>query len=62
MLRKQNLTFTKDDVDTIIKLMDVELDDSFVKDLRTNYENSNAEAVLNGDIINFMKEYLRIKR
>ena len=33
-----------------------------VKDVRTNYENSNADAVLNGDIIEFMKEYLRIKR
>jgi peptide chain release factor 2 len=33
-----------------------------VKDVRTNYETSNADAVLNGDIIEFMKEYLRIKR
>ncbi len=33
-----------------------------VKDVRTNYENSNADAVLNGDILEFMKEYLRIKR
>ena len=35
---------------------------SLVKDLRTNYENTNTEKVLNGDIIDFMKEYLRIKR
>lgn len=33
-----------------------------VKDVRTNYENANADAVLDGDIIEFMKEYLRIKR
>ena len=33
-----------------------------VKDVRTNYETSNADAVLNGDILEFMKEYLRIKR
>ena len=35
---------------------------SLVKDLRTNFENTNTEKVLNGDIIDFMKEYLRIKR
>ena len=33
-----------------------------VKDVRSNYETSNTESVLNGDIINFMEEYLRIKR
>ena len=33
-----------------------------VKDVRTGYENANADAVLNGDILEFMKEYLRIKR
>ena len=33
-----------------------------VKDVRTNYSTSNAYDVLNGDIIEFMKEYLRIKR
>jgi peptide chain release factor 2 len=33
-----------------------------VKDTRTNYQTANATAVLNGDIIEFMKEYLRIKR
>ena len=33
-----------------------------VKDVRSGYENSNADAVLNGDILEFMKEYLRIKR
>ena len=35
---------------------------TLVKDLRTNYESTNADAVLNGDILEFMKEYLRIKR
>ena len=35
---------------------------SLVKDLRTDYENTNTDKVLNGDIIEFMKEYLRIKR
>ena len=33
-----------------------------VKDVRTGYETSNTDAVLNGNIIEFMKEYLRIKR
>ncbi len=33
-----------------------------VKDLRTNYESTEPDEVLNGDIIEFMKEYLRIKR
>ena len=33
-----------------------------VKDVRSGYENSNADAILNGDILDFMKEYLRIKR
>lgn len=33
-----------------------------VKDLRTGEETSNAEAVLNGEIKNFMESYLRIKR
>ena len=33
-----------------------------VKDVRSNYETSNTDAVLNGDIIKFMEEYLRIKR
>ena len=35
---------------------------SLVKDVRTNYENTNTDKVLNGDILEFMKEYLRIKR
>ena len=29
-----------------------------VKDLRTNYESSNPNNVLNGDINEFIKEYL----
>ncbi|MDD2505191.1 MAG: peptide chain release factor 2 [Bacilli bacterium] len=33
-----------------------------IKDLRTGYETSNTEAVLNGDILPFMEEFLRIKR
>ena len=35
---------------------------SLVKDVRTGYENTNTDKVLNGDILEFMKEYLRIKR
>jgi len=30
-----------------------------IKDVRTGYENNNTEKVLNGDIIEFMKEFLR---
>ena len=33
-----------------------------IKDVRTGYENNNTEKVLNGDIIEFMNAYLRIKR
>jgi len=35
---------------------------SLVKDVRTNYENTNTEKVLNGDILGFMDAYIRIKR
>ena len=35
---------------------------SLVKDVRTNYENTNTDKVLNGDIIEFMKSYLRINK
>ena len=35
---------------------------SLVKDVRTGYENTNTDKVLNGDIIEFMKSFLRIKR
>lgn len=35
---------------------------SLVKDIRTNYETTNTNKVLDGDILEFMKEYLRIKR
>jgi len=33
-----------------------------VKDTRTGYETSNTEAVLNGNIIPFMQEYLKMRR
>lgn len=33
-----------------------------VKDVRSGYETSNTDAVLDGDIIDFLKAYLRIKR
>ena len=33
-----------------------------VKDLRTGYETANADAVLNGELLPFMENYLRIKR
>lgn len=33
-----------------------------VKDVRTNYETSNADAVLNGDIKGFMEAYLKLKK
>ena len=35
---------------------------SLVKDVRTSHENTNTDKVLNGDIIEFMKSYLRMKR
>jgi peptide chain release factor 2 len=34
------------------------LDDRRVKDHRTNYQTSNTEAVLDGDINEFIKAYL----
>lgn len=37
------------------------LDDRRVKDHRTNYENRNTDAVLNGNIDDFLKEYLMWK-
>jgi peptide chain release factor 2 len=33
---------------------------TLVKDHRTNYEVGNVEAVMNGDISEFMKEYLKM--
>lgn len=33
-----------------------------VKDIRTGYETTNADAVLNGELLPFMENYLRIKR
>lgn len=33
-----------------------------IKDVRTNYESFNIDKVLDGDILPFMEEYLRIKR
>ena len=35
------------------------LDDSRIKDLRTSYETGNTQAVLNGDIDNFIEESLK---
>ena len=35
---------------------------SLVKDLRTNYESTSPEKVLNGDLYPFVEAYLRIKR
>ena len=35
---------------------------SLVKDVRTGCENTNTDKVLNGDILEFMKSFLRIKR
>ena len=32
---------------------------TMVKDHRTNYEVGNVDAVMDGDITNFMKEYLK---
>lgn len=37
---KQNISFTKDDVDSIKKLISVELDETFITDLRTNPERT----------------------
>ena len=39
---KQNLAFSKDDVDTIRKLINVELDEDFITDLRTNPQRTEA--------------------
>ena len=33
-----------------------------IKDVRTNYETSNADKVLNGEILPFMEAYLRMRR
>jgi peptide chain release factor 2 len=35
------------------------LDQSRIKDLRTNYETGNTTAVLNGDLDDFMKSSLK---
>ena len=35
------------------------LDDSRIKDLRTQYETGNIQAVLNGDLDSFIEESLR---
>ncbi len=35
---------------------------SMVKDHRTNYQTSNVQAIMNGDLDNFMEAYLKLKR
>ena len=63
-LQKQNeeqqmLEDSKSDIGWGSQIRSYVLDQSRIKDLRTNHESGNTQAVLNGDLDDFMKSSLK---
>ncbi len=56
---KQALEDSKADIGWGSQIRSYVLDDSRVKDLRTGYEDRNTQAVLDGDLVGFIKESLK---
>lgn len=56
---KQALEDSKADIGWGSQIRSYVLDDSRIKDLRTSYEDRNTQAVLDGDLIEFIKESLK---
>ena len=56
---KQMLEDSKSDIGWGSQIRSYVLDQSRIKDLRTNYETGNTSAVLNGDLDDFMKSSLK---
>ena len=64
LLQKQNekqqiLEDSKSDIGWGSQIRSYVLDQSRIKDLRTNHETGNTTAVLNGDLDDFMKSSLK---
>ena len=58
MATQQALEATKKRIEWGSQIRSYVFDDRRVKDHRTGYQTSNVEAVMNGDLDNFIKEYL----
>ena len=58
MATQQALEATKKRIEWGSQIRSYVFDDRRVKDHRTGYQTSNVDAVMNGDIDNFIKEYL----
>ena len=56
---KQALEDSKADIGWGSQIRSYVLDDSRIKDLRTNYEVSDTQSVLNGDLKGFIEESLK---
>lgn len=58
MATQQALEATKKRIEWGSQIRSYVFDDRRVKDHRTGYQTSNVDAVMDGDIDNFIKEYL----
>ena len=56
---QQMLEDSKSDIGWGSQIRSYVLDQSRIKDLRTNHETGNTQAVLNGDLDDFMKSSLK---
>ena len=56
---KQAMEESKSDIGWGNQIRSYVLDQSRIKDLRTRYENTNTQAVLDGDITAFIEESLK---
>ena len=56
---QQKLEESKSDIGWGSQIRSYVLDQSRIKDLRTNHETGNTQAVLNGDLDDFMKSSLK---